>query len=437
VKATAILGPPGTGKTTTLQRVIADLPKGRMAVVSFTRAAAGVLTSRLPHPHPKYVGTLHALAYKILGLVKQQVVDEQKFASWYGTDLEEVRLCLQLHSLTLHGHSLVKAYRIINPVIPFLRVEHLIGSYLNWKSTYGYIDFNDMITLAMGKAASSFDVIICDEAQDMSDLQWQLVLDLLAKDGTLIMAGDDDQAIFTWSGANPHGMRELAHDFEVLSQSHRLPRIIHGIAEATVSQIKDRIPKEYLPKPMDGQHCINSFFEPMLFNGNYTVLCRDKWVLAEVEDALIERGVPYVCTSNNGKQLFSRGRARLIRAILEEDRKKIERYARYLKPQYRETDVIDKPWQQVVDLGTYEQEAQYLSIVDHSSDPQVTLSTIHGFKGEEDDHVVVMCQCSGITESAADAIITFENEVRVWYVALTRAKQQLTTIGWNSYVRFN
>ena len=58
--------------------------------------------------------------------------------------------------------------------------------------------------------------------------------------------------------------------------------------------------------------------------------------------------------------------------------------------------------------------------------PQIELSTIHGAKGREADHVVLMTDMSRKTHEAflknADA------EHRVWYVGATRAKQRLFLI---------
>lgn len=47
-----------------------------------------------------------------------------------------------------------------------------------------------------------FDVIFIDEAQDLSPLQWQLYDVLKTKTKDIYLAGDDDQAIFAWAGAD-------------------------------------------------------------------------------------------------------------------------------------------------------------------------------------------------------------------------------------------
>ena len=47
-----------------------------------------------------------------------------------------------------------------------------------------------------------FDVVFIDEAQDLSPLQWKLYDVLKTKAKDIYLAGDDDQAIFAWAGAD-------------------------------------------------------------------------------------------------------------------------------------------------------------------------------------------------------------------------------------------
>lgn len=59
-------------------------------------------------------------------------------------------------------------------------------------------------------------------------------------------------------------------------------------------------------------------------------------------------------------------------------------------------------------------------------DPKVTISTIHGVKGMEADHVIILSDMAG--RSYQGMIQDMESERRVWYVGLTRAKQTVTII---------
>jgi superfamily I DNA/RNA helicase len=79
----AIYGPPGTGKTTELLRRVKEardsgVQAERVAFVSFTRAAASEALSRLGLKKSNNVSTIHAMAFRHLGLRQSQVIDSMK-----------------------------------------------------------------------------------------------------------------------------------------------------------------------------------------------------------------------------------------------------------------------------------------------------------------------------------------------------------------------
>ena len=48
----------------------------------------------------------------------------------------------------------------------------------------------------------TFDVVFIDEAQDLSPIQWMMYDILKANTKDIYLAGDDDQAIYAWAGAD-------------------------------------------------------------------------------------------------------------------------------------------------------------------------------------------------------------------------------------------
>jgi superfamily I DNA/RNA helicase len=68
----------------------------------------------------------------------------------------------------------------------------------------------------------------------------------------------------------------------------------------------------------------------------------------------------------------------------------------------------------------------YYANVDIEAEPKVSLSTIHAAKGKESDRVVLSTELTPrIAESLAKAP---DEEIRVFYVAVTRAKHRLDII---------
>jgi DNA helicase-2/ATP-dependent DNA helicase PcrA len=58
--------------------------------------------------------------------------------------------------------------------------------------------------------------------------------------------------------------------------------------------------------------------------------------------------------------------------------------------------------------------------------PRVRLSTIHSAKGGEADHVVLMTEMA--ERSFQEMKINPDDERRVWYVGVTRARERLTVV---------
>ncbi|MCZ2151991.1 MAG: hypothetical protein LC126_29970 [Bryobacterales bacterium] len=70
-----------------------------------------------------------------------------------------------------------------------------------------------------------------------------------------IVAGDDDQTIYSFTGASPEAILnpEIPEDHKIiLKQSYRVPRAVHGAGDALIRQVGKRQEKEYLPRAADG-----------------------------------------------------------------------------------------------------------------------------------------------------------------------------------------
>ena len=72
-----------------------------------------------------------------------------------------------------------------------------------YKKEYNLIDFTDMIKeFVLLDKSPKFDVVFIDEAQDLSRSQWGMAKCIWDKTKHTYIAGDDDQAIFRWAGAD-------------------------------------------------------------------------------------------------------------------------------------------------------------------------------------------------------------------------------------------
>ena len=130
-----------------------------------------------------------------------------------------------------------------------LRIIH--NELRRYKKEYNLIDFNDMIlNFVKSELSPKFDVVFIDEAQDLSLMQWDMAKSIWNRTKDSYIAGDDDQAIFRWAGADVDSFIALQGQYFPLTQSYRIPAKVHNLAMNIINKIKNRIDKSWEPKLM-------------------------------------------------------------------------------------------------------------------------------------------------------------------------------------------
>ena len=102
------------------------------------------------------------------------------------------------------------------------------------------------------KLAPKLEVVFIDEAQDLSPFQWEMVRILEQNCKTIYVAGDDDQAIFRYAGADVDYFIGLEGDVTVLNQSFRIPSLHHRLSQSVISTVVGRRKKEFFPRAEEG-----------------------------------------------------------------------------------------------------------------------------------------------------------------------------------------
>jgi hypothetical protein len=88
-----------------------------------------------------------------------------------------------------------------------------------------------------GHRAQGPSVIFADEAQDLNRMQLSLVRKWGERANYFIVAGDDDQTIYSFTGATPEAFLDpdIPDDHKIiLKQSYRVPRAVHRLAEELI-----------------------------------------------------------------------------------------------------------------------------------------------------------------------------------------------------------
>ncbi|MCF8208803.1 MAG: AAA family ATPase [Rhodoferax sp.] len=289
-KTTKIFGPPGTGKTRRLidivkVRIAEGVDPSQIAFVSFTNAAADEAKDRVAVEFPDMgsisfpnFSTLHSLATRSNGALGRTLCQKEhlnEFDKAIVCENEWIRQGDASSVVVRFKHPIMdqyclalarcKAYvpvaeeKAIDAVVDFFQVSlteakakfptyayAYIDAYEQFKISNHLADFNDVIvnTAKSGyeERLPSFDLLIVDEAQDLSDLQWSMVKVLIAKAREVYVAGDDDQAIMVGFGASANAFLELDGIEEELPQSYRVPKEVSDYVNSGVMEFLVRMP---------------------------------------------------------------------------------------------------------------------------------------------------------------------------------------------------
>jgi len=473
-----ILGPPGTGKTTRLlhyARTFLKLgtPIDKIGYFAFTKKAASEAKERMLDQNShigekqlKHFRTLHSLAFWRLGMKKSEVMQDEHYEDIGRSVGIEVTVYSNGEEKTGFVDSDSEYFNLINAArIKEISIEdeYNTGMYSyeleknllyilkdeldNYKESFHLKDYTDMIEkFIMAELCPKYDVVFIDEAQDLSPIQWKM-FDVLKKNSKhVILAGDDDQAIYGWAGADvKRFQREPAKEI-VLPQSYRVPRLVQHIAANILSRIQDerRIKKEWEARDEEGAIYFSTSVDDVpLHEGKWLVLARYNDKLIKLKSALRERGIYFEYKDRKSYktrlyaaiQNYTRWTKGSLLSISEckdlfeyfgkEFPGKEERMYDLKEFGYQQTQT----WFEVFE--TEPEDSLYIrdmlqSGEELSKSPRVKLSTIHAAKGGEADNVLlILDNTKTIREAIEKSQDKEDEENRVWYVGVTRTKQNL------------
>lgn len=486
-----LLGPPGTGKTETSIRTVEKflsqgVPPDRIGYFAFTRRANIEAKHRamerfnLSSEDLPYFRTLHSLAYSSMGITRSQIMTRKH----YETVSEWLKIGSFFARESDHGPfkdigygdkylELINISRItrtpLRQIYNASRVrykadwrvlEYVDRGLKHYKETYGLHDYADMlIHFVKADLAPRLEVVIIDEAQDLSAIQWEMVKLLAQKANHVYIAGDDDQAIYRWAGADIEKFLGLQGDIQVLSQSYRIPAKHHTMSQKLIQRVIHRHPKQFSPRDEEGYVQWHRHSEAVnMDEGNWLLLSRTTRGANQLEEEVRQRGILYrydASRSSDSKVLQAvvlweklRDGKRLH---LDEVKRVYEQMILHKQVGYGFKSMVgvdddsffsledlqkdhglltSAPWD--LALGKIsERDKRYISSCLRkgevlTADPRITISTIHRAKGAQADNVLLLTDTTGRSNSQWRYSETEkEDEARVFYVGLTRSKHSL------------
>jgi len=526
-----LFGPPGTGKTTSLVNEIKLFEKDahRIAMISLTRATKKAFREVLIKQNVdlpwQNCRTMHSWAYKALKELKDKkdiIILETQPHILKECSLEvfktEIRDNAEIEDLS---HFLEDMQYSSDPTVALFQAftklrtswdlqntfpKHVVNfvkkegqefgmlepefffktfeKYQKWKKQKGVYDYADLLMLCLKDEINPFQtiknglILIVDEVQDLYPLAFRVLQKHMKNFNTVILAGDDDQTIFSFTGAKPEYFLNLEGYEVVLEQSYRLPRKIYEYAIKIINKNKIRKFKQFYPNDTEGQidvilyENLIDFLDPQK---DTLLLARTNFIVQEYVQLLEEFNVPYKLILNNVKPsekiprflqiheslkngqdipailklselpekflseiVYPYVRMRLNVKRLKKEEKELIKEGLFKREPLKAKkfsipvrEILTKNLEEIstnLDKNQIRKWRARLSKIEEWLDPKIKVGTIHSAKGMEAERVIIDPRITAKIEEEMTTQEGLEAERRVWYVAVTRAKKELYVI---------
>ncbi|SFS45774.1 UvrD-helicase domain-containing protein [Halostagnicola kamekurae] len=578
---TRLFGGPGSGKTTALLDQVEEILEDDnvtfrdILVVSYTRAAAQEVRERLadrldesPRALQGNVCTMHAKAYDLLDLSRGDVIgesDKEEFCEDYGIefedeysgagrrtarsttignkiiatsqwlqrtrrevvdwydvpfqwDVEEVRLPPEIDPNAQEGNKYTPTWPSDDDRID---VPEAIRAWRNYKGSEEKIGFADMLERVRQRSlVPNVDYLVIDEFQDITTLQYDVYQEWKPYVDQVLIAGDDDQVVYSWQGADPALLLEEEVDEDIiLPNSYRLPSNVLNAVNQEIRHIEKRQDKDLKPRKEGGaveakrnasMLDVVRLVRQTLVEGEGTImiLFRARYQMFQFIDEFITEGVPF--TSLTDQRMWTDRLTQYVRAVeaIDNGEDVTGLQARRLADMLQDSafgtnerdDLFDTIDERQEEAGIDDLEELMIPaevVADHTpfmpgpesasdmlrkvtnfqkksvkayfaigsyqkmATDRVRVGTIHSAKGREADHVVVGTDltekvveqmvatiedrstadlendaegitdipgCEEFTKTTSPVPVLTDNERRVFYVGMSRARERLVLL---------
>lgn len=484
---TVIAGPPGTGKTHTLihkhlynELITNKTNSKKICYITFSNAAANEARERIQKEYPtfefEWICTMHSMGTKMLNIdTSSQLLKDKNwnaFKNKYGhTDMyfetvqhengfneyknQYMKIIEYSRSRKIELQDAAIELDLIDYISEPL-LDQINQDIIDYKKDYNMYEFSDMISkFVEKKLCPSLDAVFLDEAQDLNPLQWEMFFYIESQCKRSYVAGDDDQAIYAFQGADPKTFINLKGNPDHQTQSRRVPKAIHKVALSILDNIDERREKIWQPRDAEGKVIDDLEFEDIDFSkGQWMILTRTNDQMKNLVPILQETGYRFDCKFNDLLPL------EVIKAINDWDRlnkgasisgdeaRNIYEYLKYDKGDVKygfsggkslvNVDSVDMDELRMdhglIAHGNWnalrfkDYQHDYIKELvasgeDLSKPARIKLSTIHAVKGEEAENVIIFTDLERIIYEAAQ--VNKDTEHRLFFVGVTRAKENL------------
>ena len=447
----------------------------------------------------RWFRTIHSLCFQAAGVSNGDVLEGKKlleFGDWLGVRVSESfsmdegstfgyepadRALFMENLARVRCVSLREQYDANDDGLGWDFVDRIARGLARFKQDRHLVDFSDMLAqFVEGSWCPEIRKLYVDEFQDLSELQIRVIEKIVDETGCdVTIFGDDDQSIYRWSGAATDRFIDMPGDVTVLGQSWRVPSLVQNLAHEVISRVRHRRPKEWKPRALDDEmrgkgftlegkiNRVQKIYDADVWGSDVLILGRNAWVLKPVLEHLRREGCIYEWRGHpsvSGVTLEAILGWEALRAgksvTADEARRVYDRMSsgkgvrRGFKtlPGLGGDEVVDmsylkekgglntdRIWHEALDRVPQDERVYMLRALQKGEKlrrkPRVRVSTMHGAKGGEADHVIVLREMASRTYR--EMLDNPEDEHRVQYVALTRTRQTLTIVAPNSRSAYN
>lgn len=363
-------------------------------------------------------------------------------------------------------------------------IARAFGAYEDIKSEKGVIDFDDVLLLTVAILEDRGDIatevretyrhFTVDEFQDVSPIQDRLLRAWLGDRDEVCVVGDTAQTIYTFAGADDAFLRGFAARFPAATQvrlvrNYRSREPIVTLANKVLSRLDSPTgalvatrgagpaPEmtSFADEPGEAAGIadhVRTLLDEGYAPGDVAVLVRINATLPALEEAFAERGLPVIV--RGGERFFDRAEVRegitrlrgaarsgeMGEGALADQVAAVLSVMGYTPEPPRGTGPVRQRWESLASLhalassmpedtglsGLVEELQRRQSAQHAPTADAITLTTVHAAKGLQWSAVVV----AGLSEGAfphgqADSATQIEEERRLFYVAITRARERL------------
>ncbi len=300
------------------------------------------------------------------------------------------------------------------------------------------ISFDDMVYIPLGNdwARPWFTMVIIDEAQDMNASQLMLALRACKRQGRIVVVGDENQAIYAFRGADSGGIARLKRELNAkvlgLTTTYRCGKAIVDVARALVPHFE--------AGPSNPQGLVDTVSYEGIFDaakpGDF-IVSRKNAPLMALCLGFLKRGVR---ARIEGRDIGKALRETVSKFKADSVPRFIERVQGWAAKQGKKAAKLKGEEARQAKLDEINDQVQVLTAlaegcnsvgeiltrcdtlfgeVREETAPSVVLTSVHKVKGLEAGRVFVL----------ADTVSTRNvEEQNIYYVAVTRAKLQLTWV---------